>query len=266
MPEDATQTVSVRKNSDGSVSGCGTNGSGAGFSLSCDCYGNFYLFTLRSSGSEDAEDRTEFWLMDLRWSEEDGLYVPDTASLRLLAECVGRSYMYYAPDGGALLVESGPDSSLLTRVTPAGELAEAYAIPRPEGTYSIHIETGEGWVLADTLDGVYAFDYSGGGLVEGPFFDIGGAPGYELLSRPAGEYRYTLEDIYEYDGERLALFLDFAPADEDEPPQDYIRWQVQNSDAFLVCADALGNVCVQQLPSSLQTEPAEQISYTLEMR
>lgn len=101
--------------------------------------------------------------MDLRWSEEDGLYVPDTASLRLLAECVGRSYMYYAPDGGALLVESGPDSSLLTRVTPAGELAEAYTIPRPEGTYSIHIETGEGWVLADTLDGVYAFDYSGGG-------------------------------------------------------------------------------------------------------
>ena len=121
-------------------------------------------------------------------------------------------------------------------------------------------------MLADTLDGVYAFDYSGGALVEGPFFDIGGAPGYELLSRPAGEYRYTLEDIYEYDGERLALFLDFAPADEDEPPQDYIRWQVQNSDAFLICADALGNVCVQQLPSSLQTEPAEQISYTLEMR
>ena len=112
---------------------------------------------------------------------------------------------------------------------PQANLPKAYTIPRPEGTYSIRIETGEGWVLADTLDGVYAFDYSGGGLVEGPFFDIGGAPGYELLSRPAGEYRYTLEDIYEYDGERLALFLDFAPSDEDEPPQDYIRWQVQTA-------------------------------------
>ena len=266
VPEDATQTVEIKKRADGSVRGYGTSGGSGGLSLSCDCYENFYLFTLRSSGSEDAEDRTEFWLMDLRWSEEDGLYAPDTASLRLLAECEGRSYMYYAPDGGALLVESGPDSSLLTRVTPAGELAEAYTIPRPEGTYSIHIETGEDWVLADTLDGVYAFDYSGGALVEGPFFDIGGAPGYELLSRPAGEYRYTLEDIYEYDGERRALFLDFAPSDEDEPAQDYYRWQVQNSDAFLICADALGNVCVQQLPSSLQTEPAEQISYTLEMR
>ena len=257
MPEDEMQKVSITKDEDGAVRGYGISGD---FSLdiSCECYENFYAFVLRDGGS----GTTEFWLMDLMWSDEDGLYVPDTASLRQLAVCGDGAYMTPAPDGGALLYESGGDACTLTQVTPEGELGSSFDIATPDDTYYASLWTGEGWALVDTLHAVHAFNYVDGKLSEGPVFELYGTPGYELM----GSDLVLDTREYAYDGERLALLLSFYPYFSEEEVEDYSRWRVQHSEVYLVCADTQGNVCAQSLPNSFMTVPSSTIDYALEMR
>ena len=256
VPEDEMQKVSITKDEDGAVRGYGISGD---FSLdiSCECYENFYAFVLRDGGS----GTTEFWLMDLIWSDEDGLYVPDTASLRQLAVCGERTYMTPAPDGGALLYESGGDVFTLTQVTPEGELGSSFDIATPDDTYYASLWTGQGWALVDTLHAVHAFNYVDGKLTEGPVFELYGTPGYELIGM---DLMLNSRD-YAYDGERLALLLSFYPLFSEEKVEDYGRWRVQHSEVYLVCADTQGNVCAQSLPNSFMTVPANTIDYALEM-
>lgn len=256
VPEDETQKVSITKDEDGAVRGYGISGD---FSLdiSCECYENFYAFVLRDESSET----TEFWLMDLMWSDEDGLYVPDTASLRQLAVCGDGAYMTPAPDGGALLYESGGDACTLTQVTPEGELGSSFDIATPDDTYYASLWTGQGWALVDTLHAVHAFNYVDGKLSEGPVFELYGTPGYELIGM---DLMLNSRD-YAYDGERLALLLSFYPYFSEEEVEDYSRWRVQHSEVYLVCADTQGNVCAQSLPNSFMTVPANTIDYALEM-
>lgn len=256
MPEDEMQKVSITKDEDGAVRGYGISGD---FSLdiSCECYENFYAFVLRDGGS----GTTEFWLMDLMWSDEDGLYVPDTASLRQLAVCGDGTYMTPAPDGGALLYESGGDACTLTQVTPEGELGSSFDIATPDDTYYASLWTGEGWALVDTLHAVHAFDYVDGKLTEGPVFELDGTPGYELI----GMDLVLNSRDYAYDGERLALLLSFYPLFSEDGVEDYGRWRVQRSEVYLVCADTQGRICAQSLPNSLMTVPANTIDYALEM-
>ena len=257
VPEDETQKVSITKDKDGVVRGYGVNGV---FSLdiSCGCYESFYAFVLRDESSET----TEFWLMDLMWSDEDGLYVPDTASLRQLAVCGERTYMTPAPDGGALLYERGDDVFTLTQVTPEGELGGSFSVATPDNSYSASLWTGEDWALVDTLHAVHAFDYVDGKLTEGPVFELYGTPGYELIDM---DLMLNSRD-YAYDGERLALLLSFYPYFSEEEVEDYSRWRVQHSEVYLVCADTQGNVCAQSLPNSFMTVPSSTIDYALEMR
>lgn len=257
MPEDEMQKVSITKDEDGAVRGYGISGD---FSLdiSCECYENFYAFVLRDGGS----GTTEFWLMDLMWSDEDGLYVPDTASLRQLAVCGDGAYMTPAPDGGALLYESGGDACTLTQVTPEGELGGSFSVATPDDTYYSSLWTGEDWALVDTLHAVHAFDYVDGKLTEGPVFELYGTPGYELIGM---DLMLNSRD-YAYDGERLALLLSFYPLFSEEEVEDYGRWRVQHSEVYLVCADTQGNVCAQSLPNSFMTVPSSTIDYALEMR
>ena len=257
VPEDETQKVSITKDKDGVVRGYGVNGV---FSLdiSCGCYESFYAFVLRDESSET----TEFWLMDLMWSDEDGLYVPDTASLRQLAVCGERTYMTPAPDGGALLYERGDDACTLTQVTPEGELGGSFSVATPDNSYSASLWTGEDWALVDTLHAVHAFDYVDGKLTEGPVFELYGTPGYELIDM---DLMLNSRD-YAYDGERLALLLSFYPYFSEEEVEDYSRWRVQHSEVYLVCADTQGNVCAQSLPNSFMTVPSSTIDYALEMR
>lgn len=256
VPEDETQKVSITKDKDGVVRGYGVNGV---FSLdiSCGCYESFYAFVLRDKSSET----TEFWLMDLMWSDEDGLYVPDTASLRQLAVCGERTYMTPAPDGGALLYERGDDVFTLTQVTPEGELGGSFSVATPDNSYSASLWTGEDWALVDTLHAVHAFDYVDGKLTEGPVFELYGTPGYELIDM---DLMLNSRD-YAYDGERLALLLSFYPYFSEEEVEDYSRWRVQHSEVYLVCADTQGNVCAQSLPNSFMTVPSSTIDYALEM-
>ena len=256
VPEDETQKVSITKDKDGVVRGYGVNGV---FSLdiSCGCYESFYAFVLRDESSET----TEFWLMDLMWSDEDGLYVPDTASLRQLAVCGERTYMTPAPDGGALLYERGDDVFTLTQVTPEGELGGSFSVATPDNSYSASLWTGEDWALVDTLHAVHAFDYVDGKLTEGPVFELHGTPGYELIGM---DLMLNSRD-YAYDGERLALLLSFYPYFSEEEVEDYSRWRVQHSEVYLVCADTQGNVCAQSLPNSFMTVPSSTIDYALEM-
>lgn len=256
VPEDETQKVSITKDEDGAVRGYGISGD---FSLdiSCECYENFYAFVLRDGGS----DTTEFWLMDLMWSDEDGLYVPDTASLRQLAVCGERTYMTPAPDGGALLYERGDDACTLTQVTPEGELGGSFSVATPDDTYYASLWTGQGWALVDTLHAVHAFNYVDGKLTEGPVFELYGTPGYELIGM---DLMLNSRD-YAYDGERLALLLSFYPYFSEEEVEDYSRWRVQHSEVYLVCADTQGRICAQSLPNSLMTVPANTIDYALEM-
>lgn len=257
VPEDETQKVSITKDKDGVVRGYGVHGV---FSLdiSCGCYESFYAFVLRDESSET----TEFWLMDLMWSDEDGLYVPDTASLRQLAVCGERTYMTPAPDGGALLYERGDDVFTLTQVTPEGELGGSFSVATPDNSYSASLWTGEDWALVDTLHAVHAFDYVDGKLTEGPVFELYGTPGYELIDM---DLMLNSRD-YAYDGERLALLLSFYPYFSEEEVEDYSRWRVQHSEVYLVCADTQGNVCAQSLPNSFMTVPSSTIDYALEMR
>ena len=257
MPEDEMQKVSITKDEDGAVRGYGISGD---FSLdiSCECYENFYAFVLRDGGS----GTTEFWLMDLMWSDEDGLYVPDTASLRQLAVCGKRAYLTPAPDGGALLYERGDDACTLTQVTPEGELGSSFSVATPDDTYYSSLWTGEDWALVDTLHAVHAFDYVDGKLTEGPVFELYGTPGYELIGM---DLMLNSRD-YAYDGERLALLLSFYPYFSEEEVEDYSRWRVQHSEVYLVCADTQGNVCAQSLPNSFMTVPSSTIDYALEMR
>lgn len=257
VPEDETQKVSITKDKDGVVRGYGVHGV---FSLdiSCGCYESFYAFVLRDESSET----TEFWLMDLMWSDEDGLYVPDTASLRQLAVCGERTYMTPAPDGGALLYERGDDVFTLTQVTPEGELGSSFSVATPDNSYSASLWTGEDWALVDTLHAVHAFDYVDGKLTEGPVFELYGTPGYELIDM---DLMLNSRD-YAYDGERLALLLSFYPYFSEEEVEDYSRWRVQHSEVYLVCADTQGNVCAQSLPNSFMTVPSSTIDYALEMR
>lgn len=257
VPEDETQKVSITKDKDGVVRGYGVHGV---FSLdiSCGCYESFYAFVLRDESSET----TEFWLMDLMWSDEDGLYVPDTASLRQLAVCGERTYMTPAPDGGALLYERGDDVFTLTQVTPEGELGSSFSVATPDDTYYSSLWTGEDWALVDTLHAVHAFDYVDGKLTEGPVFELYGTPGYELIGM---DLMLNSRD-YAYDGERLALLLSFYPYFSEEEVEDYSRWRVQHSEVYLVCADTQGNVCAQSLPNSFMTVPSSTIDYALEMR
>ena len=257
VPEDETQKVSITKDKDGVVRGYGVNGV---FSLdiSCECYESFYAFVLRDESSET----TEFWLMDLMWSDEDGLYVPDAASLRQLAVCGERTYMTSAPDGGALLYERGDDACTLTQVTPEGELGSSFSVATPDNSYSASLWTGEDWALVDTLHAVHAFDYVDGKLTEGPVFELYGTPGYELIGM---DLMLNSRD-YAYDGERLALLLSFYPYFSEEEVEDYSRWRVQHSEVYLVCADTQGNVCAQSLPNSFMTVPSSTIDYALEMR
>lgn len=257
VPEDETQKVSITKDKDGVVRGYGVHGV---FSLdiSCECYESFYAFVLRDESSET----TEFWLMDLMWSDEDGLYVPDTASLRQLAVCGERTYMTPAPDGGALLYERGDDVFTLTQVTPEGELGGSFSVATPDNSYSASLWTGEDWALVDTLHAVHAFDYVDGKLTEGPVFELYGTPGYELIGM---DLMLNSRD-YAYDGERLALLLSFYPLFSEEEVEDYGRWRVQHSEVYLVCADTQGNVCAQSLPNSFMTVPSSTIDYALEMR
>lgn len=257
VPEDETQKVSITKDEDGVVRGYGVHGV---FSLdiSCGCYESFYAFVLRDESSET----TEFWLMDLMWSDEDGLYVPDTASLRQLAVCGKRAYLTPAPDGGALLYESGGDAFTLTQVTPEGEFGGSFSVATPDDSYSASLWTGEDWALVDTLHAVHAFDYVDGKLSEGPVFELYGTPGYELI----GSNLVLNSRDYAYDGERLALLLSFYPLFSEEEVEDYGRWRVKHSEVYLVCADTQGNVCAQSLPNSFMTVPSSTIDYALEMR
>ena len=256
MPEDEMQKVSITKDEDGAVRGYGISGD---FSLdiSCECYENFYAFVLRDGGS----GTTEFWLMDLMWSDEDGLYVPDTASLRQLAVCGDGAYMTPAPDGGALLYESGGDACTLTQVTPEGELGSSFDIATPDDTYYASLWTGEGWALVDTLHAVHAFNYVDGKLSEGPVFELYGTPGYELM----GSDLVLGTREYAYDGERLALLLLFYTRYPQEVSEYSELWRVQHSEVYLVCADTQGRICAQSLPNSLMTVPANTIDYALEM-
>ena len=257
VPEDETQKVSITKDKDGVVRGYGVHGV---FSLdiSCECYESFYAFVLRDESSET----TEFWLMDLMWSDEDGLYVPDTASLRQLAVCGKRAYLTPAPDGGALLYERGDDAFTLTQVTPEGEFGGSFSVATPDDSYSASLWTGEDWALVDTLHAVHAFDYVDGKLSEGPVFELYGTPGYELI----GSNLILNSRDYAYDGERLALLLSFYPLFSEEEVEDYGRWRVKHSEVYLVCADTQGNVCAQSLPNSFMTVPSSTIDYALEMR
>ena len=256
VPEDETQKVSITKDKDGVVRGYGVNGV---FSLdiSCECYESFYAFVLRDESSET----TEFWLMDLMWSDEDGLYVPDTASLRQLAVCGERTYMTPAPDGGALLYERGDDVFTLTQVTPEGELGGSFSVATPDNSYSASLWTGEDWALVDTLHAVHAFDYVDGKLSEGPVFELYGTPGYELM----GSDLVLDTREYAYDGERLALLLLFYTRYPQEVSEYSELWRVQHSEVYLVCADTQGNVCAQSLPNSFMTVPSSTIDYALEM-
>lgn len=256
VPEDEMQKVSITKDEDGAVRGYGISGD---FSLdiSCEYYENFYAFVLRDESSET----TEFWLMDLMWSDEDGLYVPDTASLRQLAVCGDGAYMTPAPDGGALLYESGGDACTLTQATPEGELGSSFDIATPDDTYYASLWTGQGWALVDTLHAVHAFNYVDGKLTEGPVFELYGTPGYELIGM---DLMLNSRD-YAYDGERLALLLSFYPYFSEEEVEDYSRWRVQHSEVYLVCADTQGRICAQSLPNSLMTVPSSTIDYALEM-
>lgn len=258
VPEDAVQKVSIKKDEDGAVRGYGTGGGQSMLELSCECYESFYVFVLRDESSET----TEFWLMDLMWSDEDGLYVPDTASLRQLAVRGDGAYMWPAPDGGALLYERGDDVFTLTQVTPEGEFGGSFSVATPDGSYSVTLRIGEGWALVDTLHAVHAFDYVDGKLTEGPVFELYGTPGYELI----GSNLILNSRDYAYDGERLALLLSFYPLFSEEEVEDYGRWRVQHSEVFLVCADTQGNVCTQSLPNSFMTVPSSTIYYALEMR
>ena len=257
VPEDETQKVSITKDEDGVVRGYGVHGV---FSLdiSCECYESFYAFVLRDESSET----TEFWLMDLMWSDEDGLYVPDTASLRQLAVCGKRAYLTPAPDGGALLYERGDDAFTLTQVTPEGEFGGSFSVATPDDTYYASLWTGEDWALVDTLHAVHAFDYVDGKLSEGPVFELYGTPGYELI----GSNLILNSRDCAYDGERLALLLSFYPLFSEEEVEDYGRWRVKHSEVYLVCADTQGNVCAQSLPNSFMTVPSSTIDYALEMR
>ncbi len=258
VSEDAVQRVSISKDEDGGLNGFGYNGGQSILELSCECYESFYAFVLRDESSET----TEFWLMDLMWSDEDGLYVPDTASLRQLAVRGDGAHMRPAPDGGALLYERGDDAFTLTQVTPEGELGGSFSVATPDGTYYANLWTGGDWALVDTLHAVHAFDYVDGKLSEGPVFELDGTPGYELIDM---DLMLNSRD-YAYDGERLALLLSFYPLFSDEEVEDYGRWRVQHSEVYLVCADTQGNVCAQSLPNSFMTVPSSTIDYALEMR
>ena len=211
---------------------------------------------------DESSETTEFWLMDLMWSDEDGLYVPDTASLRQLAVCGDGAYMTPAPDGGALLYERGDDACTLTQVTPEGELGSSFSVATPDDTYYSSLWTGEDWALVDTLHAVHAFDYVDGKLTEGPVFELYGTPGYELIGM---DLMLNSRD-YAYDGERLALLLSFYPYFSEEEVEDYSRWRVQHSEVYLVCADTQGRICAQSLPNSFMTVPSSTIDYALEMR
>ena len=195
VSEDAVQRVSISKDEDGGLNGFGYNGGQSILELSCECYESFYAFVLR----DESSGTTEFWLMDLMWSDEDGLYVPDTASLRQLAVRGEKTYMTPAPDGGALLYERGDDAFTLTQVTPEGELGSSFSVATPDNSYSASLWTGEDWALVDTLHAVLAFDYVDGKLTEGPVFELDGTPGYELIGM---DLMLNSRD-YAYDGERL---------------------------------------------------------------
>ena len=258
VSEDAVQRVSISKDEDGGINGYGTGGGQSILELYCECYESFYAFVLR----DESSGTTEFWLMDLMWSDEDGLYVPDTASLRQLAVRGDGAHMRPAPDGGALLYERGDDVFTLTQVTPEGDLGGSFSIATPDGTYYANLWTGEDWALVDTLHAVHAFDYVDGKLSEGPVFELYGTPGYELIDM---DLMLNSRD-YAYDGERLALLLSFYPYFSEEEVEDYGRWRVQHSEVYLVCADTQGHICAQSLPNSFMTVPSSTIDYALEMR
>ena len=232
VPEDTLVTASVTLNAKGEIKefNCSVTG-GSSIWADCRVLGGFYVLSFADMSADYGAQRTRVYVLDARWSEEYGAYVPDTSSLRYLTELRELSASIDTPAGGGLLLEAAEDGYRLIQLSPEGELMGTLHADYADAEYhSARLVAGGDWTLLVQEGLVTAFDYEDGRIVHGH--------DYELPSVSFGRnYNY----IYAYDGDRLCALA----------VRRSIGWYSgepgYSEAALLIAADAQGNVLERTL-------------------
>lgn len=227
VPEGAMVEASVTLDGKGQVTGYDCNLiSGGGIWADCRAFENFYILSFADMSADYEAQRTRVYVLDARWSEEYGAYVPDTSSLRYLTELRELSASIDTPAGGGLLLEAAEDGYTLIQLSPEGELMDSLHVGYADAEYrAAKLVAGGDWTLLVQEGLVTALDYEDGRIVFGHE--------YALPSVSFGRY-YNY--IYAYDGDRLCALA----------VRRSIGWYSgepgYSEDTLLIAADADGNV------------------------
>ena len=232
VPGDTLVTASVTLNAKGEIKqfNCSVTG-GSSIWADCRVLGGFYVLSFADMSSYYEAQRTRVYVLDARWSEEYGAYVPDTSSLRYLTELRELSASIDTPAGGGLLLEAAEDGYTLIQLSPEGELMGTLRADYADAEYhSAWLVAGEDWTLLVQEGLVTAFDYEDGRIVYGHDYEL-----------PSVSFARDYDYIYAYDGDRLcALAVGRS-----------IGWYSNepgySEAALLIAADAQGNVLERTL-------------------
>lgn len=232
VPEDAMVTASVTLNAKGEIKefNCSVTG-GSSIWADCRVLGDFYVLSFADMDVDYEAARTRVYVLDARWSEEYGAYVPDVSSLRYLTQLGELSASIDTPTGGGLLLEAAEDGYTLIQLSPEGELMGTLHADYADAEYhSARLVAGGDWTLLVQEGLVTAFGYEDGRIVYGHDYAL-----------PSVSFGSDYDYIYAYDGDRLCALAVGRSIGWYSGEPGY------SEDTLLIAADAQGKVLERTL-------------------
>ena len=232
VPEDAMVTASVTLNAKGEIKqfNCSVTG-GSSIWADCRVLGDFYVLSFADMDVDYEAARTRAYVLDARWSEEYGAYVPDVSSLRYLTQLGELSASIDTPAGGGLLLEAAEDGYTLIQLSAEGELMGTLHADYTGAEYrGARLVAGGDWTLLVQEGLVTAFGYEDGRIVHGHDYEL-----------PSVSFARDYDYIYAYDGDRLCALAVGRSIGWYSGEPGY------SEETLLIAADTQGNVLERTL-------------------